>query len=166
MASARICSTWSRVLGKGVCSRYGRSTCVFVAVLRVADNRFTADAYIMGSMMQPQRQKEEMEDKERGEARAIETDWGKGESEEDHTLWGMMYADDADVASPSPGGLEKILTVIVTACGAFGLTVSEAKTESMSANGIWGGHVVQRHFGRPGVQTHNRLCVLGLGYQH
>ena len=43
---------------------------------------------------------------------------------------GMMYADHAGILSLSPVELERI-TVIVTACAAFGLTVSEAKTEFM-----------------------------------
>ena len=51
MASARICSIWSRVLGK-VCTR---ATAVqhffFTAVLRVAEKTFTADAVIMDSMV-------------------------------------------------------------------------------------------------------------------
>ena len=43
----------------------------------------------------------------------------------------MLYADDAGVASRSPEGLERMMKVIVSACAAFGLTVSEAKTEIM-----------------------------------
>ena len=41
----------------------------------------------------------------------------------------MLYADDAGIISRSPKGLEKMITAMVTACAAFGLTVSEAKTE-------------------------------------
>ena len=52
----------------------------------------------------------------------------------------MLYADDADIVSRSPEGLEKILTVIVTACAAFGLMVSEAKTEIMCLQTKGGGH--------------------------
>ena len=37
----------------------------------------------------------------------------------------MLYADDAGIVSQSPGGLERMMTVIVTACSSFGLTVSE-----------------------------------------
>ena len=44
-------------------------------------------------------------------------------------LWGMLYADDAGVVSQSPEQLRKIMGVIVVVCTAFGLTVSEAKTE-------------------------------------
>ena len=46
-------------------------------------------------------------------------------------VWGMMYADDACVVSPSPRGLELMIAVIVKVCGALGLTVSEKETETM-----------------------------------
>ena len=39
-------------------------------------------------------------------------------------VWGMLYADDAGIVSRSPEGLEKMMTVIINECGAFGLTVS------------------------------------------
>lgn len=38
-------------------------------------------------------------------------------------LWGIMYADDADIASKFPEGLEKVMTVIVIVFEAAGLTV-------------------------------------------
>ena len=43
----------------------------------------------------------------------------------------MLYADDAGVVSQSPEQLRKMMIVIVTVCAAFGLIVSEAKTEIM-----------------------------------
>ena len=46
-------------------------------------------------------------------------------------VWGMLYADDACIVLRSPRGLELMMTVIVKVCGAFGLTVSETKTETM-----------------------------------
>ena len=46
-------------------------------------------------------------------------------------LWGMLYADDARVASQSPEKQRKMMGVIVVVCAAFGITVSEAKTEIM-----------------------------------
>ena len=46
-------------------------------------------------------------------------------------FWGMRYADDAGVVSRSPEQLRKMMEVIVVVCVAFGLTVSEAKTEIM-----------------------------------
>ena len=60
----------------------------------------------------------------RGEATA-------GESVFATPLWGMLYADDAGVVSQSPEQLKKMMGVIVVVCVAFGLTVSEAKTEIM-----------------------------------
>ena len=44
-------------------------------------------------------------------------------------LWGNLHADDAGIVSPSPGGVERMVAVVVTACSAFGLTVSETNTE-------------------------------------
>ena len=43
----------------------------------------------------------------------------------------MLDADDAGVVSQSTEQLRKMMVVIVTVCAAFGLTVSEAKTEIM-----------------------------------
>ena len=43
----------------------------------------------------------------------------------------MIYPDDARVVSQSPEQLVKMMGVIVVVCAAFGLTVSEAKTELM-----------------------------------
>ena len=43
----------------------------------------------------------------------------------------MLYADDVGIVSRSSEGLERMMTVIVTACSAFGLMVFEAKTEIM-----------------------------------
>ena len=60
----------------------------------------------------------------RGEATA-------GESVLATPLRGMLYADDAGVVSRSPEQLRKMMEVIVVVCAAFGLTVSEAKTEIM-----------------------------------
>ena len=54
-----------------------------------------------------------------------------GESALATPLWGMLYADDAGVVSQSPERLRKMMGVIVVVCAAFGLTVSEAKTEIM-----------------------------------
>ena len=42
----------------------------------------------------------------------------------------MLYADDAGIVSRSPAGLAR-MTVIVEVFGAFGLTVSEKKTETL-----------------------------------
>ena len=60
----------------------------------------------------------------RGEATA-------GESVLATPLWGMLYADNAGVVPQSSEHLRKMTGVIVVVCAAFGLTVSEAKTEIM-----------------------------------
>ena len=46
-------------------------------------------------------------------------------------LEGMLYTDDARVVSQSSEQMRKMMEVIVAVCAAFGLTVSEAKTEIM-----------------------------------
>ena len=46
-------------------------------------------------------------------------------------IWGMLYADDAGIVSRSPAGLARMMTVIVEEFGAFGLTASEKKTETL-----------------------------------
>ena len=67
-----------------------------------------------------------------GTARTGKLDGRRGkEGVEVQRLWGMLYADDAGIVSRSSEGLERMMTVIVTACSSFGLTVSEAKTEIM-----------------------------------
>ena len=43
----------------------------------------------------------------------------------------MLNADDAGVVSQSPEQLRKMMEVMVVVCAAFGLTVSETKTEIM-----------------------------------
>ena len=52
-----------------------------------------------------------------------------GESVLATPLWGVLYADDAEVVSQSLEQPRKIMKVIVVVCVVFGLTVSEAKTE-------------------------------------
>ena len=54
-----------------------------------------------------------------------------GESVLETPLWGMFYADDTGVVSQSPEKLRKMMGAIVVVCAAFGLAVSEAKTEIM-----------------------------------
>ena len=44
-------------------------------------------------------------------------------------IWGMLYADDAGIVSRSRNSLAKMAD-IVAVCASFGLTVSEAKTET------------------------------------
>ena len=52
----------------------------------------------------------------------------------------MLCADDAGILSRSPEGY-KMMTMIVTACAAFGVTVSEAKADIMCLQMKGGGHV-------------------------
>ena len=54
-----------------------------------------------------------------------------GEPVLETSLWGMLYAGDAGVVSQSTEQLKKLMGVIVVVCAAFGLAVSEAKTEIM-----------------------------------
>ena len=46
-------------------------------------------------------------------------------------VWGILYADDACIASRSPQGFAKMMEVIVEVCQAFALTVSAKKTDTM-----------------------------------
>ena len=93
----------------------------FAAVINVASTRFKADEGIMDALVHLRKKRGAGG---RGEATA-------GESILATPLWGMLYADDAGVASRSPEQLRKMMEVIVVVCAAFGLTVLEAKTEIM-----------------------------------
>ena len=75
-------------------------------------------------------------------------------------LWGMLYADDAGIVSRPSEGLERMMTVIVTACSSFGLTVSEAKTEIMCLETKGGGKVSFTINAAGQVyKQYNRVCV-------
>ena len=50
---------------------------------------------------------------------------------EPKSFWGMLYADDAGIVSRSRNSLAKVKTVIIAVCASFGLTGSEAKTETI-----------------------------------
>ena len=91
----------------------------------------------MDNMVQLQR-KEKGEKKDTSRAGKVDGRRGK-EGEEMQRSWGMLYADDAGIPSRSSEGLERMMTVILTACSSFGLTVSEAKTEimCMQTKGGW-----------------------------
>ena len=82
-------------------------------------------------------------------------------------LWGTLYADDAGTVSRSPGELERMMAVIVTACSAFGLTFLRRQNgDYVPADNRWEEGVVHQHCSGPGIQTNDRICVLGRGYQH
>ena len=101
----------------------------FTALLRVAEKCFLSDAAITDNTVQFQRKKQKREKK--GTPRTGKVDGRGGKEEEVQRLWGMLYADDAGIVSRSSEGLERMMTVMVTACSALGRTVAEAKTEIM-----------------------------------
>ncbi|CAM9398965.1 unnamed protein product, partial [Sphacelaria rigidula] len=47
------------------------------------------------------------------------------------SVWAMLYADDAGIASRTPESLARMMAVVVMTCQEFRLMVSESKTESM-----------------------------------
>ena len=130
----------------------------------MAEKRFLADAAITDNMVQLQQKKGKVEKK--GTSRTGEVDRRRGKEEEGvQRLWGMLFADDAGIVSRSSEGLERMMTVIVTACSAFGFTVSEAKTEIMCLE-IKSAGKVSFTINAAGqvYKTNNRVCVLGRGY--
>ena len=93
----------------------------FAAVINLASTRSKADKGITDALVHLRKKRGAGG---RGEATV-------GESALATPLWGMLYADDAGVVSQSPEQLRKMMEVIVVVCAAFGLAVSEAKTEIM-----------------------------------
>ena len=103
----------------------------FTAVLTVALATFREDPDVSGDLVRVRK-------REKGEFhQECAVAWDATDAttavavEESASLWSMLYADDACIVSRTPSSLEKMMTVIVTACREFGLTVSEAKTETM-----------------------------------
>ena len=121
----RVCSRWFAVeqgLRQGCVLAPLLFNIFFAAVINLASTRFKADEGVMDALVHAR--------KKRGAG-----GWGEatvGESALATPLWGMLYADDAGVVSQSPEQLRKMIGVIVIVCAAFGLTVSEAKTEIIS----------------------------------
>ena len=122
----RVCSRWFAVeqgIRQGCVLASLLFTISFAAVINVASTRFKADEGIVDALVHL-RKKRGAGGGGRGEATA-------GESVLATPLWGMLYADDSGVVSQSPEQLRKMMVVIAVVCAAFGLTVSEAKTEIM-----------------------------------
>ena len=98
----------------------------------------------------------------RGEANA-------GESVLATPLWGILYADDAGVVLQPPEQLRKVMGLIVVVCAAFGITVSEAKTEILRLR-TKGDAGVHRHIQRRGSgqvpNPTNELVYLGGNVSH
>ena len=120
----RVCSRWFAVeqgLRQGCVLAPLLFSIFFAAVINLASTRFKADKGIMDALVHLRKKRGAGG---RGEATV-------GESALAAPLWGMIYADDAGVVSQLPEQLRKIMGVIVVVCAAFGLTVSEAKTEIM-----------------------------------
>ena len=118
----RVCSRWFAVeqgLRPGCVLAPLLFNIFFAAVINVASMRFKADKGIMDTLVHLRTKRGAGG---RGEVTA-------GESVLATPLWGVLYADDAGVVSRSPEQLRKVMGVIVVVCVAFGLTVSEAKTE-------------------------------------
>ena len=115
---ARGGSLWNKAFVKGARSRPSCCNIFFAAVINVASTRFKADKGIMDALVHLRKNRGA---RGRGEATA-------GESVLATPLWST---DDAGVVSRSPEQLRKMMGVIVIVCAAFGLTVSEAKTEIM-----------------------------------
>ena len=93
----------------------------FAAVMNVASTRCKAGIGTMNALVHLRKKRGAGG---RGKATA-------GESVLVTRLWGMLYVDNAGVDSQLPEQLRKMMGVIVVVGAAFGLTVSEAKTEIM-----------------------------------
>ena len=120
----RVCSRWFAVeqgLRQGCVLAPLLFNIFFAAVINLASTGFKADTGIMDALVHPRKKRGAGG---RGEATA-------GESALATPLSGMLYADDAGVVSRSPEQPRKMMGVIVVVCSAFGLIVSEAKTEIM-----------------------------------
>ena len=118
----RVCSRWFAVeqgLRQGCVLAPLLFNIFFAGVINLASARVKADKSLMDALVHLRKKREA---------------WGRGEATVGESvlampLWGMLYADDAGVVPQSPEQLRKMIGVMVVVCAAFGLTVSEAKTE-------------------------------------
>ena len=90
----------------------------FAAILRIVLERFSKDADILADLVHLREQPSKV-----GPETALEC--------VRRAIWGMLYADDACIVSRSTLGLGRMMAVFVEVFGAFGLTISESKTETM-----------------------------------
>ena len=120
----RVCSGWFAVeqgLRQGWMLAPLLFNIFFADVINVASTRFKADKGIMKALVRLRKKK--------GAG-------GRGKATGEESVlatppWGMLYADEVGVVSQSPEQPTKMMGVIVIVCVAFGLTVSEAKSEIM-----------------------------------
>ena len=118
----RVCSRWFAVeqgLRQGCVLAPLLFNIFFAGVINLASARVKADKGLMDALVHLRKKREA---------------WGRGEATVGESvlampLWGMLYADDARVVPQSPEQLRKMIGVMVVVCAAFGITVSEAKTE-------------------------------------
>lgn len=131
MTTAQICSTWGSVFDKGACPSQPWVTCASQSCCTRPRNVSSLKNPCARTHVQPQRKKEK--GWKRGKSRVGEVDEQEEEGGGLICCSGiMLYADGAGIVSRSPGRLQEMMTVIVTACSVFGLTVS---------GGQDGGHV-------------------------
>ena len=90
----------------------------FAAILRVVLERFSKDACILADLVHLHEQPSKV-----GPETALEC--------VRRAIWGVMYADDACIVLRSPRGLGRMKAVFAEVFGAFGLTISETKTETV-----------------------------------
>ena len=112
----------ARASGKDVCCRRYFFNIFFAALITVVLHRFAADPLTVSDLAY-------LGDAPRGEGGRPTAIGTLGMVR--RAVWGMLIADDAEVASTSPLGLARMMDVIVVACQEFGLIVSEKKTEAM-----------------------------------
>ena len=120
----RVCSGWFAVeqgLHQGDVLAPLLFNIFFATVINVVSARFKADTDIVDALVR-------LRKKRRAGGRGGAT---VGDSVLATPLWGILYADDAEVISQSPEQLRKMMGVIVVMCAAFVLAISEAKTEIM-----------------------------------
>ena len=120
----RVCSGWFAVEQRR-CQGCVLATLLFniffAALINVAPTQFKIDKDIMNALIH-------LRGKEGAGGRGEET---ARTSVLAKLVWGILYADDAGIASKSLEQLRKTMGVIVVVCVAFGLAVSKTNTETI-----------------------------------